>query len=338
MANHRKDDKSQLGPHHSSANEDSQLTKHQHDRFLTKEELINLVGDEVLTAIDAESIAMAHERHLERIGRTTAALTSTVRIPTASFTNLGVVEPGPFFKKPFNNVREIVASASFPRINHRKLTQTQRDRFNNALRQAHVSLAIGLPSPYIQLAAIHADTAHRMHSMDGGTQRFLPWHRKYLLECEKLLRRYEPSVRIPYWDYANDHERPDWVWSPPEVRRRTPGEGFGASLPNQATMNEILANSTYTGFTFALESDAHDKVHNWCNGTITAPPTAAQDPIFWLLHANVDRIWNIWQETHNGVPHFFNEGDAVLDPWEGTTAADVDSVLSLGYWYRKDWH
>ncbi|MGW5425177.1 tyrosinase family protein [Streptomyces sp. NPDC003943] len=54
-------------------------------------------------------------------------------------------------------------------------------------------------------------------------QRFLPWHRAYGLEFENLLRTVKPNVTIPYWDYANDHARPDGVWQPSGVNRPTPG-------------------------------------------------------------------------------------------------------------------
>lgn len=228
---------------------------------------------------------------------------------------------------PLGAIREILPALSARRDNHKTLDDTARNRFNSALQQAHQA------GTYQQLAAIHGNaTTHRMHSMQGpvGTQRFLPWHRQYLLQCENLLRTYEPSVRIPYWEYANDHVRPDWVWLPSNVNRGTPG---GGSLPTQQTVDRIVQNNpTYTGFTVALEGEAHNDVHNWCNGTITSPPTAAYDPIFWLLHANVDRIWNLWQMTHNGVPSL-KALDWVLDPF-GVSATDVDSVINLGYWYR----
>jgi hypothetical protein len=89
---------------------------------------------------------------------------------------------------------------------------------------------------------------------------------------------------------------------------------------------------TYSEFAEDLEYDAHNSVHNWCNGTISDPDTATQDPIFWLLHANVDRLWDTWQMTHDGVP-LLTGADAVLDPWQPVTVADVDSVSQLGYWY-----
>lgn len=335
------DDKSQPAPHESSSDECSPPVGHGHERFPTAEELDALLGDEVRTAIDTELAIIAYERHLMRIARHGIAthVTSFSRsglqlrpLPSALVTADPIAAldllPPPS-RVPFAVLPQVLR---YPRVNHRTLDRTERDRFNRALQQAHLSRKTVQLSPYSELAAIHANTEHRMHSMQGsvGTQRFLPWHRLYLLKCEELLKTFEPLVRIPYWDYANDHERPDWVWAPPTVARNTPGPI--SLLPIPQTVTSILQDSTYTGFTYALERDAHNDVHNWCNGTITNPSTAAEDPIFWLLHANVDRIWNLWQATHNGVP-LLNGTNAVLDPWESTTAIDVDSIIDLGYWY-----
>jgi tyrosinase len=46
-----------------------------------------------------------------------------------------------------------------------------------------------------------------------------------------------------------------------------------------------------------MESNAHDMLHDAVggeNGNMGDPDTAARDPIFWLHHANVDRLWNRW--------------------------------------------
>jgi tyrosinase len=279
----------------------------------------------------------AYQRHLIRIAHHHARqgqldLSSRVFLEPVSWTkenaadSLGMIPPG--------WAEAIIAALRRQRRDHRTLGADVRNRFNSALQKAYQA------GTYQQLSAIHSDMGHRMHSSHGaiGTQRFLPWHRQYLLECENLLRTYEPSVRIPYWHYQhqegirpNDHLRPDWVWQPPNVKRGTPDASF--SLPTQQTLDSIDQNTTYTGFTFALEGGAHNNVHNWCNGTIRSIPTAAQDPIFWLLHANVDRIWDLWQATNNGVPSL-NGTDAVLDPWGPRTATDVDSVIGSGYSYR----
>jgi hypothetical protein len=36
---------------------------------------------------------------------------------------------------------------------------------------------------------------------------------------EVLLGHYIPDIRIPYWDWANDHELPSWVNKPSGVTR-----------------------------------------------------------------------------------------------------------------------
>ncbi len=44
----------------------------------------------------------------------------------------------------------------------------------------------------------------------------------------------------------------------------------------------------------ALEHSPHDLVHDGIGGLMGDPRTAANDPIFWLHHCNIDRLWNRW--------------------------------------------
>jgi len=267
-------------------------------------------------SLDPGELALRVERHLTRLSTTS----STSARSGSSHVDLFVP-----FSRARLTITIAVAALVRRRVNHDALDDAARTRFNQALQAAHAD------GSYQEMAAHHAQD-HMMHSSMGpiGTERFLPWHRKYLFELEQLLKRKQPAVVVPYWDYANDHARPDWVWQPPEVVRRTPG-ATGGSLPSQATIDSIMLEPSYTAFSRELEVEAHNEVHNWCNGTVSSPPTAAQDPIFWLLHANIDRIWDRWQLTHSGVPSL-SATDAVLDPWEAT-AADVNDVFTMGYSY-----
>ena len=45
----------------------------------------------------------------------------------------------------------------------------------------------------------------------------------------------------------------------------------------------------------------HDVVHDGIGGLMGDPDTAANDPIFWLHHANIDRLWNRWLQQNPGV-------------------------------------
>jgi len=215
-----------------------------------------------------------------------------------------------------------------PRRDHRTLTPEQRQQFNEALQMAFQD------GSYSALAAVHENMNHRMHSSMGGGyiggQRFLPWHRLFLLKMEDVLRSKKSGLTIPFWHYSNDTARPDWVWKPPSVVRNTPGNG--SALPTQAVVDNLVNNVvSFTSFANGLEFDAHNEVHNWCNGTLTNPMTASRDPIFWLLHANVDRLWDDWQTRRSGVPDLKGM-DQTLDPWP-QSASQVDSALYLGYVY-----
>ena len=60
--------------------------------------------------------------------------------------------------------------------------------------------------------------------------------------------------------------------------------------------------------------------------------TAAYDPIFWSLHANIDRTWSRWQEMNpDGKPL---DQDAVLTPWS-YTQRDMQSIEPFGYEYVR---
>jgi hypothetical protein len=225
----------------------------------------------------------------------------------------------------------LIASYHRVRRNEATLTSDERARFNAALTAME-----GNPA-WQTLMAVHASGAlYRIHSMHGvvGRERFLSWHRRYLFEAEQLLRTVDATLTIPYWDYVAGSSRPDWVHRPAGVTRPAPGApGY---LPTGSTIAAILARGDYSGFTGDLEGNAHNQVHNWCKGTLQNPATASYDPIFWMLHANVDRLWSVWQETHDDPARHtptLSATDQVLDPWSSTVADVDDTAWDLGYRY-----
>jgi tyrosinase len=44
-----------------------------------------------------------------------------------------------------------------------------------------------------------------------------------------------------------------------------------------------------------MEGDPHGRAHTSFQGWIQDPGTAPRDPLFFLLHCNVDRLWGMWQ-------------------------------------------
>jgi tyrosinase-like protein/polyphenol oxidase-like protein len=109
--------------------------------------------------------------------------------------------------------------------------------------------------------------------------------------------------------------------------------------------------SHFGGATGELESQPHNVMHPTiggpssgacADGLMTDPDCAALDPIFWLHHANIDRIWNAWlaagggraNPTENGWLSqtfvFFDENGSEVTK---SCADVVDSAAQLGYVY-----
>ena len=91
----------------------------------------------------------------------------------------------------------------------------------------------------------------------------------------------------------------------------------------------------------AMEADCHDLVHDSIGGLMGHPDTAARDPIFWLHHANVDRLWGAWlrvrgrsflpsEKTWLNTPFLFYGPRGIGGPM---TASQVLNSQDLGYRY-----
>ncbi len=76
--------------------------------------------------------------------------------------------------------------------------------------------------------------------------------------------------------------------------------GFGG--PSTGFHHQGVSNGVFG----MLESVPHNVVHDEIGGWMSDPDTAAADPIFWLHHANIDRLWEVWR---NRNPAFVNPAD-----------------------------
>src|SRR5262245_39232996 len=225
--------------------------------------------------------------------------------------------------------------SSGPRKNQKDLTQSEKDAFNSVLQSAEAD------GSYARIVAVHSDMSHRMHSIMGGgyvgAMRFLPWHRVYLSILEQQLQLYQSDIRIPYWDWANDHTLPSWVYLPPGVTR---GPDTSITLPTQGDIDtNVLDQLDYEGMTWTRAKqpgleDYHNTVHMWVGGnTMPFPMTSPNDPMFWLHHANVDRIWAQWQVKNPSLLPPLSGGDAWMDPWWWMPLSVVNDTYNFSYYY-----
>jgi tyrosinase len=59
----------------------------------------------------------------------------------------------------------------------------------------------------------------------------------------------------------------------------------------------------------------HNRTHSWVGGSVL-PTTAPNDPVFFLLHAYVDKLWADWQQAHPDAAFApGSELDAPMEPF-----------------------
>jgi Common central domain of tyrosinase len=58
-------------------------------------------------------------------------------------------------------------------------------------------------------------------------------------------------------------------------------------------------------------AELHNRVHVWVGGDME-PPTSPNDPVFYLNHCNVDRVWASWQQHHPSAGYLPATGDQTL--------------------------
>ncbi|MEV7432997.1 tyrosinase family protein [Streptomyces griseoviridis] len=91
------------------------------------------------------------------------------------------------------------------------LTRTERKRFVDAL------LKVKRSGEYDEFVRRHIE--YYVPDGDDGlrtahmTPSFLPWHRRFVLDMERALRRVDASVTIPYWDWTRDRSATGTPWT-----------------------------------------------------------------------------------------------------------------------------
>ncbi|RKP10276.1 hypothetical protein THASP1DRAFT_2882, partial [Thamnocephalis sphaerospora] len=201
----------------------------------------------------------------------------------------------------------------------RTLSKEERTMFVSAIRQLQSGPQ---PNEYDRIVSLHWNARKTAH----GWPAFLPWHRAYVREFERRLQSINPTIAVPYWDWTYDSQAPemspiwkaDWFggvgrqsdgcvvdgpfakWRPyyptPHCLLRVwDGGNFMTSFHSPEVVSALSVDSTsYVQYNRRAEAPQHDKVHIAVGGdmvTIYSP----NDPVFWLHHAFVDKLWWEWQ-------------------------------------------
>lgn len=199
------------------------------------------------------------------------------------------------------------------------------------------------------LAKIHEDFCPH------GNWYFLPWHRVYLHHFERVIAvaSGKADFALPYWDWdGNDRNRmPDDTLNANGLFWQRRGANARSNttrmLPNNVgapAMQQIMGANNFLSFGSGrarglrdnsshglLESMPHNSTHVWVggNGGDMASFMSPRDPIFWMHHNNVDRIWSAWmrKQTRSNLPTVPPNGG----PLEVRTQVWLDTQLRNGF-------
>lgn len=196
---------------------------------------------------------------------------------------------------------------------------------------------------------------------------FLPWHRHFLIEFEKALKRVlgNADFAIPYWPWHFDGDKSPAqqlnspIWSadcmggsgagPNRIVRTGPfaynaanpasfrvrlraysgqplqlvNSGLWRTFPDpmgslagSARVRQSIAKPRYDVAPWRGAPDAglrghhepdHGRVHLWVGGDMGLL-TSPSDPVFYLHHCNIDRIWEAWKLKNPGKPYLPSNG------------------------------
>jgi tyrosinase len=170
---------------------------------------------------------------------------------------------------------------------------------------------------------------------------------------------------LPYWNYSDDSNpsarrlppefreptTPDNVANPLLIGRRNAGCNTGQIIArdSQVDITTCLTDADFTadpiggnpGFggpatafnhdssgsnvVGKLERGPHGAMHMAVGGYMGSFNTAGLDPLFWLHHCNIDRLWTVWQQRYPG----HDPADAawltdVRFPFRNAAKADVE--------------
>ncbi|KAH7310798.1 hypothetical protein B0I35DRAFT_482081 [Stachybotrys elegans] len=231
------------------------------------------------------------------------------------------------FDTPAENATTLAAAATCSRpldvrVEWQKMTTTDQQDWLaavNCLMDAPSRTTPG-QSLWEDLNNIHRSRVTNIH----GRDRFFPWHREFVKVYENLLRGdcgYQGP--LPWWDETLDAGSfsQSSIFSPdtfgslplgPDSTCVTDGAFAGRTFGEvgclaRAGDNEISAEITedyinlcntasdFHGFAECNERGVHDSGHEAVGATLRVSETAPLEPLFFLHHTFVDRVWWLWQ-------------------------------------------
>jgi hypothetical protein len=230
------------------------------------------------------------------------------------------------------------------------------------------------------------------HTHVHGCPAFLPWHCEFVNRFEALLRRIDPQLSLHYWDWTTDPGTlftPDFLgnahgdvgelwlsagfYNPdPSVQTRdsspfnpadppkrlTRDLGRSGALITAADDNRCINAADFPALDAAINIP-HGEAHGYIGGTLTNAHTSFRDPVAFLVHSNVDRLFAVWQlkdpstrldpnQVYGADSNTTGSGDVAnldptwgilspLEPWAGPSAQTTATGIVLNVNAMRPW-
>ncbi|XP_076470680.1 tyrosinase-like protein [Babylonia areolata] len=209
----------------------------------------------------------------------------------------------------------------------RLLNATEFERITSVINRAKRDTRIR-PNVYDAFAYLHAHPEVNTGAHQGPG--FLPFHRVLLFLFEKLMRLYDPTVSLCYWDSTLEPQdmtsSASWTSSLFGNNQGSVLSGFpagwvtplGPLIRNggqvgrpftQQDIQQVMARNTLGEISFPggnIESNVEEKhnyVHTFVGGLMGQVETASYDPVFWFHHTYIDCIyeWFRQKQAEKGI-------------------------------------
>ncbi|KAI8323505.1 Di-copper centre-containing protein [Martensiomyces pterosporus] len=173
------------------------------------------------------------------------------------------------------------------------------------------------------LHAANFDTIH-------NCEMFFPFHRRFVQDFEYVGSRFNPNFVMPYWDELRDYANPagSAVFASNYLGGNGQGRdscisngvqsGWTMTYPNNHCLQRQFNNGNRINAWYSpeyiqsvlsrangmadlrpgIEFSLHGAVHLAVGGDMVQM-SSPNDFVFWLHHTNIDRLWNVWQQSRN---------------------------------------
>ncbi|KAJ7387500.1 hypothetical protein OS493_000830 [Desmophyllum pertusum] len=226
----------------------------------------------------------------------------------------------------------------------------ERFRFVSALKKASAQ------QDYKSLVTKHTKQFDSIHN----SRQFLAWHRWYLLQIENILRKVDPIVTVPYWDwslwsgapwldqimsfwsdapwgfgsnggrdgcvYSGEFGKDKWSLTNGGCLKRN----FNGNPPDCIAVHKSLRTLAhkFTKFESTLRDTLHNNMHCRIGGKggTMCSKQSANAPEFLLHHAFTDKLWSDWQKKETRYKNAYFPGIIYLYGLASLSIAEIDAI------------